>query len=853
MDYYCQVEFCRKGFYNARGLINHMMLQHSHEKQLSLSCSLDSCGYRYNTVNTFRCHLFKFHASYLVSIISDKLTDLSEITCEHTEESDREENIVEKETENITIIESVDENANKLNTEFSDFLKCFGNNVCIAQLQLREKHMLPLSAASDICDMVKYLLDLFQNSFVSLIRQRLKVLNIESDDDSVLNQILTFSSIYDRVSQLFATDHLKMLYMLNNLEFVPPKELDMPANELHQFNESVDGSNNEISSEILSPPLITNTDDIWASCERNRLKPVENDGIIRDYSDGTHFKSLNVNNNKFIRLHLYNDELEICNALGSRRGTHKISIFYFIVGNVDTHLWTNLDHIHLVLVAQYSAVKRFGYDKVLNKLMHDVKLLEIYGLDLNIDGSIEHVNGSIVTFSGDNLSSHSFGGFSTCFSSGRICRHCMVSFRFLSDVHSESSCQLRTIDLHKYHVQQVKTDKSLGAVYGVLSRCSLSSLQYFNAIECFPPDFMHDGLEGLLSVNFSIVVRNLIKEKLFTIVQLKEEIAKFKYSIPDSCDKPAVSCIPNNLGTTNKRIHGKAVERWSLFHFLPVFVSCLVKNPDILLNNNFWQLHLLCRQIVQIILAPEIDINWIPILEHHIQRHHSLLECISPVSFIPKIHYLVHYPRLLLHFGPLRHLWVMRFESKHQYFKQIARRVKNFKNITFTLTQRHEMRKCVTNFGRSPYVKGPEILGSQKILSISSIPFELVDAIKNRFGNTHQINGAEQFISTTKLRINGQVFYTTTSIICQKKASNDMPLFGKVKYILLFQGTWIICCVLQIAKEYIEFADFYTIECSDNWVVVIPGEHANHSSLGSYFVNNQEGILFRHHVCIEEK
>ncbi|XP_065678986.1 uncharacterized protein LOC124815001 [Hydra vulgaris] len=485
----------------------------------------------------------------------------------------------------------------------------------------------------------------------------------------------------------------------------------------------------------------------------------------------------------------------------------------------------------------------FGYDKVLNKLMHNVKLLEIYGLDLNIDGSIDHVNGSIVTFSGDNLSSRFFGGFSTCFSSGRICRHCMVSFRFLSDVHSKSSCQLRTIDLHKYHVQLVKTDKSLGAVYGVLSRCSLSSLQYFNASECFPSDFMHDGLEGLLSVNFSIVVRNLIKEKLFTIVQLKEEIAKFKYSIPDSCDKPAVSCIPNNLGTTNKRIHGKAVERWSLFHFLPVFVSCLVKNPDILLNNNFLQLHLLCRQIVQIILAPEIDINGIPILEHLIQRHHSLLECISLVAFVPKIHYLVHYPRLLLHFGPLRHLWVMRFESKHQYFKQIARLVKKFKNITFTLTQRHEMRKCVTNFGKSRYVKGPENLGSQKMLSINSFPIELVDAIKNRFGNTHQINEAEQFIYTTKLRINGQVFYTTTSIICQKKASNDMPLFGKVKYILLFQGTWIICCVLQIAKEYIEFADFYTIECSDNLFVVIPGEHANHSSLGSYFGSQGRIIL----------
>ena len=36
----------------------------------------------------------------------------------------------------------------------------------------------------------------------------------------------------------------------------------------------------------------------------------------------------------------------------------------------------------------------------------------------------------------------------------------------------------------------------------------------------------------------------------------------------------------------------------------------------------------------------------------------------------------------------------MRFESKHQIFKQLAVKSNNFKNIIYTLTKRHQLRQC---------------------------------------------------------------------------------------------------------------------------------------------------------------
>lgn len=58
------------------------------------------------------------------------------------------------------------------------------------------------------------------------------------------------------------------------------------------------------------------------------------------------------------------------------------------------------------------------------------------------------------------------------------------------------------------------------------------------------------------------------------------------------------------------------------------------------------------------------------------------------------MHYMIHYPRLILSYGPLVHLSCLRFEAKHQYFKRVATVLGNFKNITKTLARRHQFRQC---------------------------------------------------------------------------------------------------------------------------------------------------------------
>ena len=64
------------------------------------------------------------------------------------------------------------------------------------------------------------------------------------------------------------------------------------------------------------------------------------------------------------------------------------------------------------------------------------------------------------------------------------------------------------------------------------------------------------------------------------------------------------------------------------------------------------------------------------------------------VKLRPKHEFILHYQALIIYFGPLKHLWTLRFESKHGFFKKIVRHIQHFKNITQTLAEKHELMQC---------------------------------------------------------------------------------------------------------------------------------------------------------------
>lgn len=120
-----------------------------------------------------------------------------------------------------------------------------------------------------------------------------------------------------------------------------------------------------------------------------------------------------------------------------------------------------------------------------------------------------------------------------------------------------------------------------------------------------------------------------------------------------------------------------------------------VKEP----TDNVWQLTLQLKDIVQLICAQKNPLPEVVYLDVLIQEYLACRFSLFPGHRLKPKHHLWHYPALILKCGPLIRLWTMRFDSKHSYFKRCARNLKNFKNLCFTLSERHQMYQAYLSEG----------------------------------------------------------------------------------------------------------------------------------------------------------
>lgn len=82
---------------------------------------------------------------------------------------------------------------------------------------------------------------------------------------------------------------------------------------------------------------------------------------------------------------------------------------------------------------------------------------------------------------------------------------------------------------------------------------------------------------------------------------------------------------------------------WTLGRLFPFMVGEYIPEDD-----EYWLNYLLMLQITDYLLAPEITEDEVAELKVLIEEHHLAFTQLYPeASVIPKMHYLVHMPRLI--------------------------------------------------------------------------------------------------------------------------------------------------------------------------------------------------------------
>nr|XP_047145693.1 uncharacterized protein LOC124818698 [Hydra vulgaris] len=533
---------------------------------------------------------------------------------------------------------------------------------------------------------------------------------------------------------------------------------------------------------------------------------------LSDFHDGEIFKKypLFSTDPTVIRIHLFIDEFKSVNPLDSKRGKHKIIGIYYAIGNLHPRYRSQMSQVDLASLVRSNILKKTSYSEIMKPLIDELIELSNNRIILKTNSMTHSLKVSLATVSADNLGAHALAGFRCCFSSGRVCRTCLVYFETIRLKQYHIDCYLRTDHNYNQQLNAINKFPVNKSVYGINQSCCLNNLPFFNVLESFPPDIHHDFLEGIVPMVLKLVIQKLISHNIISLKQLNYEICNFSFGFNDK--KSASKCLPIII-----------------FGYISSF------NDDC---PAYWLVYLELRNIADIIFSPVIKRDSLGYLAYMIASFVNSFVDIWPGNFIPKMHYMVHYPGQIELFGPLRHLWCMRFEAKHNYFKCLSRVVSNFKNITYTLSKRHQMRQCC-ELNSVDFMKIEQHNQRNNIIiSLTSLPEGLQVELTHNF----LLDQNTQLRKVTNVSVN-HCSYQTGDFIVLNILDDGTPIFMSLKYILKNNGLWFLCGKLCSCEKFLFYLHAYNLIEISSWVVILSGQEVSHEPLDGYLMSDGQLLV----------
>ena len=235
---------------------------------------------------------------------------------------------------------------------------------------------------------------------------------------------------------------------------------------------------------------------------------------------------------------------------------------------------------------------------------------------------------------------------------------------------------------------ELNDDNDEHAQHGLRVRCPLNQLEAFHAVVGFPPDCMHDLLEGVVAQDLLGGIRILIRKGWFNLESYNLSMKNLQYLSYEASDKP------QDVPKKGRKLSGKACSLWVHIRNFPLIIKNLVEDEE----DEILSLLLLLVEITARITASEFRHHEIHALEEKVIKYLderkrlfvSYPDLLGTVK--PKHHFILHYGQAIRLYGPPLAFWTARFESKHRVAKNIVESAKNFKNISWTVSERQQMR-----------------------------------------------------------------------------------------------------------------------------------------------------------------
>ena len=424
----------------------------------------------------------------------------------------------------------------------------------------------------------------------------------------------------------------------------------------------------------------------------------EDTPTLTDFSNGSLFNEhpLFSNDPRSIQLLLYYDDVNVCNPLTNK--PHKLCLFYYQLANLLPMYCSKLRSIKLFAVCSYETFQRYKdkaiMDKIFEPLVSDMQLLgrdDGYTFTITNIGQIA-LRGAVLAFLADTPASQSAGGFKEGVGGAkRKCRHCMATFETMQEFFEEDLFQLRDHDDHEEQLWDIENAQNkylrqyFCKEYGINKRSALSDRPFFDVTRQLPQDIMHIFLEGILQYEIKLLLNHLIKNQVITLEELNHAIKHFPLGYSDPKNRPIIIKDSDLDMKSSTNLGQTASTMWLLSQILPFLLENYVDHMS-----PKWISFMTLLEIIGIAFCSELTEASVLYLKSTVKGYLTNFKTTYNVNIIPKQHYLVHLPSQMLTFGPLIRCWCMRFEGKHAYFKDLAKKIRSFKNLPFSLATRNQ-------------------------------------------------------------------------------------------------------------------------------------------------------------------
>lgn len=512
------------------------------------------------------------------------------------------------------------------------------------------------------------------------------------------------------------------------------------------------------------------------------------EGVYERFCCGTLFQNSEFfkTNPLALQLKLFVDDFEPCDALKSKAGKHKTTAYYLQINNLPQKFLSSVNSIYLVALCDASDSKNeyTNTNNVIEVIVGDIQMIERNGI---VTKSGRNIKGTLMCAMYDNLGGNVLLGLHASFASNHYCRICTALKRDCQQMTSENPNLVRTVDDYNKCLAILESNQKSKDTKGLKTYCHLNDLDQFHIMKNITVDFMHDLFEGLIPFTLEKIFGYCVTKKIATMDQLDGLVECFHFGDLHKSKPSKINLDKKNLGQN-------ASQSYCLFINIP-FVLHQYKNELC----EIWTPVDALLQIVQIITSTPLDKTDLERLATLIHMHLDSFLKLFGEDLKPKHHLLLHYIRVICAMGPVVFFWVMRMEAKHQCFKRIAHRTKNFVNLKKTMAQQHQE---AMHAAASPY--SDDILVSKKMTLIGYC----IDCNKyqNHLQKVLTMDMIDETFVINSVQING-VKYKSDYLVVHE---NKLYLIDHV--IMHNSRFWILCCYSYQIEKYETFSNSFLLK-----------------------------------------